>query len=151
KKIKYMKIILCTSLMLLSMQLIAQINYPDTRKGGDEDDYFGTIIKDPYRWLEDDNSAETKAWVIAQNKVTEDYLSTIPFRDKVKNRLTEMWNYPKYGTPFRKGEYYYFYKNDGLQNQAVLYRQKGLDAQPEVFIDPNTLNKEGTAAIGTPA
>jgi prolyl oligopeptidase len=127
----------------------SQMKYPDTKKVDQEDNYFGTIVKDPYRWLEDDNSAETKAWVTKENKVTEDYLSKISFRQQIKERLKEMWNYPKYGVPFKEGDYYYFYKNDGLQNQFVLCRQKGLDAAPEVFLDPNKLIKDGTVAIGT--
>ena len=129
---------------------IAQIKYPDTKKVSQSDDYFGTKVADPYRWLEDDNSAETKAWVTEENKVTAAYLTTIPFRDKVRKRLEEMWNYPKYSSPFKKGEYYYFYKNDGLQNQSVLYRQKGLSGPPEIFIDPNSMSKDGTAVPGTP-
>jgi prolyl oligopeptidase len=138
------------SMLVSTSMSVAQIHYPVARKDDQQDDYFGTIVKDPYRWLEDDNSAETKAWVAAENQVTDDYLSKIPFYGKVKQRLQEMWNYPKYGAPFRKGAYYYFYKNDGLQNQAVLFRQKGLEGTPEVFIDPNTMSKDGTAAIGTP-
>lgn len=144
-----MKIILFISMMIINTASFSQIKYPDTKKVDQEDNYFGTIIKDPYRWLEDDNSAETKAWVTEENKVTEDYLSKIPFRQKIKDRLKEMWNYPKYGAPFKEGDYYYFYKNDGLQNQAVLFRQKGLDVTPEVFLDPNKLSKDGTVAIGT--
>lgn len=144
-----MKISLFISMMIINTASFSQIKYPDTKKVDQEDNYFGTIIKDPYRWLEDDNSAETKAWVTEENKVTEDYLSKIPFRQKIKGRLKEMWNYPKYGAPFKEGDYYYFYKNDGLQNQAVLFRQKGLDATPEVFLDPNKLSKDGTVAIGT--
>ncbi|MEO5648955.1 MAG: prolyl oligopeptidase family serine peptidase [Ginsengibacter sp.] len=146
-----MKVFLFLSLMLLTTLSFSQIKYPDTKKVNQEDDYFGTIVKDPYRWLEDDNSAETKDWVIEENAVTEKYLSEIPFRKEIKSRLEEMWNYPKYGAPFKEGVYYYFYKNDGLQNQAILYRQKGLDAKPEVFIDPNKMSKDGTAAIGTPS
>ncbi len=129
----------------------AQIKYPVTKKINQVDDYFGTKVEDPYRWLEDDNSNETKAWVEEQNKVTNAYLSAIPFRDKVKKRLEEMWNYAKYSSPFKEGKYYYFYKNDGLQNQAVLYRQVGLNGAPEVFIDPNTMSKDGTAAPGVPS
>ena len=129
----------------------AQIKYPVTKKVNQVDDYFGIKVEDPYRWLEDDNSNETKAWVEEQNKVTNAYLSAIPFRDKVKKRLEEMWNYAKYSSPFREGKYYYFYKNDGLQNQAVLYRQVGLNGTPEVFIDPNTMSKDGTAAPGVPS
>ena len=137
--------------MFITTLSFSQIKYPDTKKVDQQDDYFGTIVKDPYRSLEDDNSAETKEWVEAENKITQHYLSKIPFREKVKDRLEEMWNYAKYSSPFKEGEYYYFYKNDGLQNQAVLYRQKGLDAKPEVFIDPNIMSKDGTAAIGTPS
>ena len=144
-----MKIIFFTILMAITTQIFSQITYPDTKKVDQEDNYFGTIIKDPYRWLEDDNSVETKAWVKEENNVTEHYLSKIPFRGKVRKRLEELWNYTKYGAPFKQGDYYYFYKNDGLQNQAVLYRQKGLDGEPEVFIDPNKMSKDGTAAIGT--
>ena len=144
-----MKIILFTFLMAFNTPIFSQIKYPDTKKVDQEDNYFGTIIKDPYRWLEDDNSTKTKAWVREENKVTEDYLSKIPFRQKIKDRLQELWNYTKYGSPFKQGDYYYFYKNDGLQNQAVLYRQKGFDAEPEVFIDPNKMSKDGTAAVGT--
>jgi len=129
----------------------AQIKYPETKKQQQTDDYFGTKVEDPYRWLEDDNSEETKAWVVEQNKVTNAYLHAIPFRDKVKQRLEEMWNYAKYSSPFKEGAYYYFYKNDGLQNQSVLYRQVGLDGKPEVFLDPNKMSKDGTAAPGVPA
>src|SRR5689334_21493126 len=106
----------------------ADLTYPQTRK--DEsvtDDFHGTKVADPYRWLEDDNSAETKAWVEAQNKLTFGYLSKIPYRPQMKKRIEEVYNYPKYSAPFRNGSYFYFYKNDGLQNQSVLYRQKGLD------------------------
>ncbi|HEY5367822.1 MAG TPA: prolyl oligopeptidase family serine peptidase [Hanamia sp.] len=144
-----MKITFILSLMSITTTSFSQIKYPETKKTDQEDNYFGTTVKDPYRWLEDDNSAETKAWVKEENKVTEDYLSKIPFRQKIKDKLKEMWNYPKYGAPFKEGDYYYFYKNDGLQNQAVLFRQKGLNATPEVFLDPNKLSKDGTVAIGT--
>ena len=136
--------------MLLSAKSFSQIKYPPTKKVNQVDDYFGTKVPDPYRWLEDDNSEETKEWVTAENKVTEAYFSAIPFYDKVKQRLETMWNYPKYSSPFKEGDWYYFYKNDGLQNQSVLYRQQGLAGTPEVFIDPNKMSKDGTAAIGTP-
>ena len=136
-----------TAFFTMLIHLNAQIEYPVTKKADQQDDYFGKKVHDPYRWLEDDNSTDTKGWVVEQNKVTQDYLSKIPFRDKVKSRLQELWNYPKYSSPFKKGEYYYFYKNDGLQNQSILYRQKGLDAQPEIFIDPNTFSKDGTVAL----
>ena len=138
-------------LMVTYTQIFSQVKYPETKKVNQVDDYFGTKVADPYRWLEDDNSAETKEWVKEENKVTQDYLAAIPFREKVKARLEEMWNYAKYSSPFKEGEYYYFYKNDGLQNQSVLYRQKGLNGTPEIFIDPNVMSKDGTAAIGTPS
>ena len=138
-------------LMMISTNVYPQIQYPETKKVDQFDDYFGIKVADPYRWLEDDNSAATKEWVEEENKVTHSYLSTIPFRDKVKTKLEQMWNYPKYSSPFKEGAWYYFYKNDGLQNQSILYRQQGLTGMPEVFIDPNTMSKDGTAAIGTPA
>ena len=128
-----------------------QLKYPDTKKVTQTDNYFGTKVSDPYRWLEDDKSDETAAWVTAENKITQDYLSKIPFREQVRKRLEEMWNYPKYTSPFKEGQYYYYYKNDGLQNQSILYRQAGLNGAPEVFIDPNTMSKDGTAAVSTPA
>ncbi len=136
--------------LFMTMLSTAQIKYPPTEKSNQQDDYFGTIIKDPYRWLEDDNSKETKEWVAAQNKVTDQYLSTIPFRNKVTEKLSELWNYPKYGVPFKKGDYLYFYKNDGLQNQSVLYCQKELNGKPEEFIDPNKLSKDGTVFLEVP-
>src|SRR6266700_3462415 len=105
--------------MLLSTPLFSQIKYPETKKVNQVDDYFGTKVADPYRWLEDDNSEETKQWVEVENKITNKYFSSIPFYDKVKNRLEEMWNYAKYSSPFKEGEWYYFYKNDELQNQSV--------------------------------
>ncbi|HEY6503398.1 MAG TPA: prolyl oligopeptidase family serine peptidase [Chitinophagaceae bacterium] len=141
--------------LLLPVALIAvlcagaQIKYPETKKTDIVNDYNGVQVEDPYQWLEDDNSDVTKDWVKRQNKVTFDYLATIPFRDKVKKRLEMLWDYPKYTSPFSKAGYYYFFKNEGLQNQSILYRQKGLDAQPEVFLDPNKLNKDGIAALGS--
>jgi prolyl oligopeptidase len=137
--------------MSTATPILSQIRYPETKKTGQVDDYFGTKVRDPYRWLEDDNSEETQQWVKAENEITDAYLSSIPFYNKVKKRLEEMWNYAKYSSPFKEGDWYYFYKNDGLQNQSVLYRQKGLDGTPEVFIDPNKMSKDGTAAIGIPS
>jgi len=136
---------------MITLSSVAQIKYPETKKVTQVDDYFGTKVSDPYRWLEDDKSAETAEWVTEQNKVTQNYLSKIPYRAQVRKRLEEMWNYPKYSSPRKEGEYYYYYKNDGLQNQSVLYRQKGLIGTPEVFIDPNKMSKDGTAAVGSPA
>ncbi|HQX97308.1 MAG TPA: prolyl oligopeptidase family serine peptidase [Chitinophagaceae bacterium] len=142
-----MKKLLSLSIMIIPCIALAQVQYPTTKKSDIVEDYHGTKVADPYRWLEDDNSEETKAWVAAQNKVTDDYLATIPFRNNVKKRLEELWNYPKYSSPFKEGEYYYFFKNDGLQNQSVAYRQMGLDGSPEVFLDPNKLSDDGTAAL----
>ena len=121
-----------------------KLTYPVTKKVDQVDDYFGTKVADPYRWLEDDNAEDVKAWVQAENAVTFGYLDKIPFRPKIKARLTEIFNYPRYSSPFRAGEYYFFYVNDGLQNQPVCYIQKGLDGPPEAFLDPNTLSADGT-------
>lgn len=129
--------------MIAAADTITILPYPQTKKENISDDYFGTKVADPYRWLENDTSAETKAWVIAQNKVTQNYLEQIPFRKAIKEKLADLWNYEKFSAPFKEGSYTYFYKNDGLQNQAVLYRQQG-DGEPEVFLDPNTFSKDGT-------
>ncbi len=123
------------------------ISYPTTQKGSVVDNYFGTDIADPYRWLEDDRSEETAAWVKAENKVTFKYLSKIPYREQLKSRLAELWNYEKIGAPFKKGDYTFFYKNDGLQNQYVVYRQKD-DGDAEVFLDPNAFSEDGTTSMG---
>jgi prolyl oligopeptidase len=125
------------------------LNYPETRQADQVDDYHGTAVADPYRWLEDDNSAETQAWVTAQNQVTFDYLARIPYRSQLKQRLQELYNYPKYGIPHRTGGYYLWSKNDGLQNQSVLYVQKGLTDTPRVLIDPNQLSADGTVRLMT--
>jgi len=126
------------------------VNYPITKKGNVVDSYFGTNIADPYRWLEDDRSDETASWVSAQNKVTFNYLDQIPYRDTLKQRLTDIWNYEKVGAPFVEGAYTYFYKNDGLQNQYVVYRYKTGQAQSsaKVFLDPNTFSVDGTTSLG---
>ena len=119
-------------------------DYPKTEKGNQADDYFGTKIKDPYRWLEKEGAEKVKSWIKAQNQVTFDYLAKIPYREKIRSRIKEIFNYPRYSSPFRTGEYYFFYKNDGLQNQYVIYVQKGLDGEPRVFLDANKLSKDGT-------
>ncbi len=124
------------------------LTYPETRKVETTDAYFGTEVSDPYRWLEDDRAPDTEQWVKAQNKVTFDYLGQIPYRQNIADRLTELLNYPRSSAPRRVGAYYFFYKNDGLQNQAVIYYQKGRDGTPQVFIDPNTLSEKGTVSIG---
>jgi len=123
------------------------IQYPVTKKVDVKDTYFGTSVEDPYRWLENDTSAETAAWVKSQNQLTFDYLAKLPYRDKIKARLTELWDYPKYGTPFKEAGKYFFYKNNGLQNQSVLYMTNDLAAEPKVLLDPNTLSGDGTAAL----
>ncbi|MDA0795523.1 MAG: prolyl oligopeptidase family serine peptidase [Proteobacteria bacterium] len=122
--------------------------YPKTRKGEVVDRYFDTPVADPYRWLEDDMSPETEAWVRAQNAVTFGYLNKIPYRENVKKRIETLWNYEKVGAPFKEGAYTYFYKNSGLQNQYVVYRIRG-NGEPEVFLDPNTFNGEGTTSLST--
>ena len=124
------------------------LTYVKTRKCDTVDTYFGTKIADPYRWLEDDKSAETGDWVKAQNKVTFDYLATIHFRNKIKERLTKIWNFAKCTAPFKKGKYYFYYKNTGVQNQSVLYVQEGLSGTPRLLLDPNTLASDGTASLG---
>ena len=125
---------------------IAAVQYPETKKGNVVDSYFETQVADPYRWLEDDMSEETADWVKAQNKVTADYLSQIPYRDELKASLKNLMDYEKVGAPFTEGNYTYFYKNDGLQNQYVVYRQKG-DGEAEVFLDPNKFSEDGTTSL----
>jgi prolyl oligopeptidase len=140
---------LLLAVALLQLPMDAQsLPYPKTRKVDHVDTYFGTRIADPYRWLEDDNSAETAQWVTEENRVTFAYLEKIPFRARIKERLEKLYNYPKYSAPSRRGEYFFFSKNDGLQNQSVLYIQKGLDGVPEVLIDPNKFSEDGTARLG---
>ncbi len=129
--------------------LLQAISYPPTRKGDVVDDYHGTKVPDPYRWLEDVDSPETLAWVEAENRLTFGYLEQIPERSAIQRRLTALWDYPKYGAPFQKGGRYFFFKNSGLQNQAVLYTQDSLTAEPEVLLDPNTLSADGTVALST--
>jgi prolyl oligopeptidase len=123
------------------------LTYPVTQKVDTVDVYFGTEVPDPYRWLENDTAKATADWVTAQNDVTFGYLKNITYRDAVKQRLLELNNYEKLGSPFRRGEYYYFYKNDGLQNQYVLYRKKGENGETELFLDPNTFSKDGTTTM----
>lgn len=125
------------------------VQYPMNRQDASiKDDYHGTTVADPYRWLEDDNSEETKAWVKAQNDVTFGYLNQIPFRKDMEARLTKIYNYERFGAPSKEGNLYYFFRNDGLQNQAVLYSQASLDGEAKIVLDPNTLSKDGTVALG---
>lgn len=125
-----------------------QVTYPVSNKIDFVDDYFGTKVEDPYRWMENETTDEVKKWVEAQNAVTFAYLENISFRERIRQRLAEVYNYPKQSSPRRAGEYYFFNKNDGLQNQSVIYIQKGLDGEPEVFIDPNELSPDGTVRVG---
>jgi prolyl oligopeptidase len=127
----------------------APIKYPETKKDDVVEDYFGTKVPDPYRWLEDDRSPEVAAWVEAQNKVTYEYLDQIPYRAAIKDRLMKLYNYPKYGAPTRRGEWFFSTKNDGLQNQSVWYLQKGLDGAPELLLDPNKFSADGTSRLGS--
>lgn len=126
---------------------IPAVTYPETRKTDTVDDYFGTRVADPYRWLEDDKSEETKNWVQAQNKVTFGYLEQIPSRNKIKERLTKIWNFEKMSTPYKKGKYYIYSLNNGIQNQGVLYYREGLNGTPKVLLDPNTLSADGTVSL----
>ncbi|MFN5317968.1 MAG: prolyl oligopeptidase family serine peptidase, partial [Bacteroidia bacterium] len=141
------KLSLCFLFSSIAMQA-QQSNYPKTRRDNSvRDTYHGTTIEDPYRWLENDTSAETGAWVKEQNKVSFDYLDKIPYRNKFRDRITELLNYPRFSAPFRVGEYYFYSKNDGLQNQSVYYKQKGMNGEPEVFLDPNKMSEKGTVSV----
>jgi prolyl oligopeptidase len=144
----------CTGALFASLSFSTPItfaqslDYPDTHKIDHVDIYHGTNVPDPYRWLEDDRSEETTKWVKAENQVTFSYLDKIPYRAQVMKRLEQLFNYPKYSAPFRRGEYFFFFKNDGLQNQSVLYIQKGLDGTPELLLDPNKFSADGTSRLG---
>ena len=136
------------SILIISCDTSTNINYPLTEKKMMVDTYFETDVEDPYRWLEDDLSSDTMNWVDNQNEVTFDYLNSIPFRDKLKNKLTTIWNYEKQTSPFYRGDYIYYYKNNGLQNQYVVYRKKdNTDLDEEVFLDPNTFSDNGTISL----
>ena len=126
---------------------LAGLVYPVTRATNQVDVYHGVAVADPYRWLEDDNASDTKAWVAAQNRVTFDYLKTIPQRDAIHRRLKRLWDYERYGVPFQEGGRYFFSRNDGLQNQSVFYTLPSLDARPRVLLDPNELSRDGTVAL----
>ncbi|MHC4180552.1 MAG: S9 family peptidase, partial [Planctomycetota bacterium] len=127
----------------------APIEYPQTRRGDQVDVYHGTKVADPYRWLEDDvrKSKEVADWVAAENKITFRYLESIPGRGRIRRRLTELWNYARYSAPFKRGGRYFYTKNDGLQNQSVLYTMESLQAKARVLIDPNKWSKDGTIAL----
>ncbi|MDP4263585.1 MAG: prolyl oligopeptidase family serine peptidase [Bacteroidota bacterium] len=136
-------------LLVAPYWLFAQLQYPATKKTDFVDDYNGIKVADPYRWLEDDNSEETKAWVKEENKVTSSYFDKIAYRSQWLKRLEELSNYPRYTAPSRTNEYYYYSRNDGLQNQSVIYRQKGLSGKPELVLDPNKFSADGTTSLAT--
>ena len=143
------------SFILIAMVLISsckdqtkEISYPETKKVDQTDTYFGVEVADPYRWLEDDNSEETAEWVTAQNAITFDHLGSISFRNNLKKRFETIWNFERFGVPIKKGGRYFFMKNDGLQNQSVLYMQDNLDAEAVVILDPNSFSEDGTISLG---
>src|SRR6476469_7797699 len=123
------------------------LKYPVAAKGTQVDDYHGVTIADPYRWLEDTDAPATKAWVEAENRLSDGFLATIPERASIKYRLTQLWNYARYGAPFKEGGRYFYFENTGLQNQSVLYVQDGRNAPPRVLLDPNGLSSDGTVAL----
>ena len=142
--------LLLTGILLNGAALAAQtVAYPPARRGDVIDDYHGTRVPDPYRWLEDADAPETRVWIEAENRLTAGYLAAIPYREAIRRRLTELWDYPKFGAPFHKGGRYFFFKNDGLQNQAVLYTQSSLTGEPRTLLDPNLLSADGTVALST--
>ena len=144
KKTITISAIVCT--LVMNAQT-SKINYPETKKIDHIDTYFGEQINDYYRWLEDDRSPETEMWVKKQNVVTNVYLNRIPYRNQLKERMEKLWNYEKIGAPFKEGDFTYYYKNNGLQNQSVLYR-KDASGKEEIFLDPNTFSKDGTTSLG---
>ncbi|TXF75954.1 prolyl oligopeptidase family serine peptidase [Chryseobacterium sp.] len=140
--------IITLSITALAMNMVSsqKMNYPETKKIQQSDTYFGTSVADPYRWLEDDRAEETKDWVQREVALTNDYLSKIPFREEIRAQLKDIWNYEKIGAPFKEGDFTYFYKNDGLQAQSVLYRT-GKTGETEVFLDPNKFSDKGTTSL----
>jgi len=126
---------------------IKPMTYPPARKSDQSDDYHGVKVPDPYRWLEDLDSDETKAWVEAENKLTLNYLNDIPNRPRIRDRLTKLWNYERYDTPFKEGGRYFYARNSGLQNQSVYYTVTSLTDEPKLLLDPNTLSADGTVAL----
>ena len=144
---KALPILIVVFLFIVSCTKI-QIQYPETKKVDQKDVYFGVEVADPYRWLENDTSIETENWVKSQNQLTFDYLSKIPYREKIKDRITQLWNFETMRAPFKKAGKYFFFKNNGLQNQDVLYMQNALNEKPVILLDPNTLSEDGTVALG---
>jgi len=144
---KYLVFFATIALVMACTPKKEKLQYPETRKSDHVDTYHGTEVADPYRWLEDDNSKETGEWVKAQNQVTFSYLEQIPFRDALKERLTEVWNYPKMGNPVNRNGIYFYSFNTGLQNQSVIYMKESLEEEGEIFLDPNTFSEDGTVAL----
>ncbi|HRX53340.1 MAG TPA: hypothetical protein P5016_02465 [Verrucomicrobiales bacterium] len=147
-----MKVSILLSFFALSLMSLAgadpgPLKYPETRKSDASDDYHGTRVADPYRWLEDDNSLETGSWVRAQNEVTFGYLKTLPQRSKIIDRLSSLWNYDRTGMPSEYGGRWFYTRNTGLQNQSVLFTTTSLDKEPQVLLDPNLLSTDGTVAL----
>ncbi len=140
--------LLLLSFVVSSVPAQAKFEYPKPRKSDQVDDYHGTKVADPYRWMEDSKSAETKAWIEAENTLTDSYLATIPEREAIKARLTELWNYERFSAPSKVGNKYIYTKNDGLQNQSVIYIADSVNDPGRVFFDPNKLTADGTAALG---
>src|SRR6056297_1998536 len=150
KMTKLRRIITGSLIMIISLTTASEnkkLIYPETRKTDVKEIFYGTEVTDPYRWLEDDMSAETEAWVQAQNELTFSYLNDLPGRDAIRRRLTDLWNYARTGTPFYKAGRWFIYKNDGLQDQSVLYMMDDPDRDPVVLLDPNTLSNDGTVAL----
>ncbi|MFN2394218.1 MAG: prolyl oligopeptidase family protein [Bacteroidales bacterium] len=147
KKSTYLFMLFAIPVIMVQCKQDRPLNYPETRMDDVTDNYFGEEVADPFRWLEDDNSEETKAWVKAQNEVTFGYLEKIPFRQDINERLTSLWNYERYGTPWREGDYFFYFKNDGTQNQSVLYVREGIDGESRVFLDPNEMSDEGIISL----
>jgi prolyl oligopeptidase len=145
----FLAAIACNQAPKNEQKKLSMLPYPKTKTVNQTDNYHGTNINDPYRWLENDTATDVIDWVKEENNVTQNYLGQIPYRTQIKNRLTEIWDFPKYSSPFKEGDWYYFFKNEGLQNQSILYRQKGLTGEPEVFLDPNKLSDDGTASLAS--
>jgi prolyl oligopeptidase len=135
--------------LLIDVLVYPQIKYPHPSKDNVKDNYFGTVVPDPYRWMENDTSAAVKKWVEEENKITFDYLDKIPFRNKIKERLEKLYDYQRYSATFKGGDRYFFFKNDGLQNQSILYIQNDLDSAPQLFLDPNRFSEDGTVSLTT--
>src|SRR6266850_8358291 len=131
----------------VTQQMIKSTSYPVARKSDQVDDYHGTKVADPYRWLEDLDSQETRNWVEEENKLSFGFLAAIPARETIKDRLTKLWNFERYGAPVKEGKRYFYTRNSGLQNQSVLYTVDSLEGLPQLVLDPNTLSTDGTVAL----